>query len=92
MDMTVFEREKRARNLTDGYKETKGLRGGHCNRAACQAPLTDPDGGLLPQSSMRDHERFTDGRLYYCWPCTLQFNEADDRFREPRRCTMEAVI
>lgn len=87
--MTPFEKDKRKRNLADGYKETKGLKGGHCNRFRCQAPLSLPDGTLLQQSWMIDHERFTgEGRLYYCHPCTIRFNKADDDFRQPRRCTM----
>lgn len=82
-----WEFAKRKRNLADGYKETKGLRNGHCNRQACQADLNGQR-----QSYMIDHERFTEGeRLYYCHPCTLKFNEADRQFQRdmPRRCTLE---
>lgn len=85
--MTPFEQDKRRRNLAEGFKETKGLKDGHCNRRACQAPLAGQR-----QSSMRDHETFTaDGRLYYCAPCTHLFNEADRQFQRdnPPRCTWE---
>lgn len=88
MEMTAFERNKRQRNIADGYKETKGLQNGHCNRRACQAPLSTPDGRPLPQSYMRDHETASDGKLFYCLPCTRQFDEADARFGDPRRCTV----
>ena len=88
MDMSWFEREKRKRNLADGYKETKGLKDGHCNRYACQAPLAGQ-----PQSWMRDHETQTDSKLYYCLKCTMAFNESAMRFQPdmPRRCTMEPM-
>lgn len=83
--MTPFEMRKSTRNLEEGYKETKGLKDGHCNRSACQASLFGK-----PQSWMRDHETFTDYRLYYCEPCTRLFNEFDDKYAVGhRRCTME---
>jgi hypothetical protein len=84
--MIWFEDEKRRRNLTAGYEETKGLKDGHCNRRACQAPLAG-----RPQSSMEDHELMTDGRLYYCLPCTRRFDDADEQFQPhlPKRCRRE---
>lgn len=86
MMMTPFEIEKRKRNLAQGYKETKGLKNGHCNRAACQAPLASH-----AQCYMSDHEMCTHhGRLYYCIPCKRQFDKADREFGiTPPRCIME---
>lgn len=82
--MNVFERDKRRRNLAEGYKETKGLKDGHCNRRACQAPLAG-----TRQFYMRDHETFTDGRLYYCDDCAAQFDMADRRMMNGLRCTLD---
>jgi hypothetical protein len=82
--MSAFEIRKIRRNLAEGYRETKGLKNGHCNRRACQAPL---DG--KPQAYMGDHETFTNERLYYCLPCAKQFNDWDDKIGEPRRCTVD---
>lgn len=86
--MSAFEDDKRRNNLAQSYKETKGLRNGHCNRAACQAPLRHGH-----QSYMRDHEMMTDGKLYYCLPCTRLFDEADMQFSpdQPKRCTMDTA-
>ena len=77
-----FATVKRAANLKQGYKETKGFQNCYCNRAACQAP---PAGKR--QSYMRDFEHNTDARLYYCEECTYKFNKSDMKFREPPRCT-----
>lgn len=83
--MSWFEQKKREENLKQGYIETKGLKDGHCNRQACQAPLASE-----PQhQSMTDHEYFSDGRLYYCSPCSYLFDKADQQFGDPKRITRE---
>ncbi|MES2030871.1 MAG: hypothetical protein V4477_16950 [Pseudomonadota bacterium] len=82
---TWFEAQKRIRNVSSGCKEMKGLKDGFCNRRSCQAELVGN-----PQFYMSDHETATDGRLYYCEPCAIEFNKVDDRFRLTRRCTAEA--
>ncbi|MGX9944917.1 hypothetical protein ACTG4Q_20865 [Bradyrhizobium denitrificans] len=82
--MSMFERAKRARNLKEGYPEDKGLRNGHCNRSGCLAPLTG-----RPHYWMRDHETFTDAKLYYCEPCADQFTRWDKHIGAPIRCTLE---
>lgn len=79
-----FHRAKLARNVERGHEPTKGLQNGHCNRAACQAPLAGQE-----QWSMEDHETFTDARLFYCARCARQFNEADARYGERQRCRLE---
>lgn len=84
-ELTWFERQKREANLKAGYEETKGLKDGHCNRYACQAPLADE-----PQRhSMSDHEFFTDSRLYYCGHCAVLFTKSDIQFGDPIRITTE---
>jgi hypothetical protein len=80
----MFERTKRARNLKEGYPEDKGLKNGHCNRSGCLAPLT----GRL-HYWMRDHETFTDAKLYYCEPCAEQFTRWDKHIGAMIRCTLE---
>ncbi len=81
----AFEAGKVARNMLKGYERLKGLKDGNCNRAACQRPLAGQ-----PQSSMIDHETFTNGRLYYCEECTEQFNKSDREFAGGQyRCTWE---
>lgn len=82
----TFEQRKRNRNLKAGYLETKGLKGGYCNRSACQAPLSG-EWSLGPQWSMRDHETFTDERLYYCDRCARMFNGDDAKMGLEPRCT-----
>lgn len=84
--MTPWEEDKRKRNLASGYQETKGLKDGHCNRYACQAPLLGH-----PQWSMEDFEVWGSGqRLFYCQSCAFRFNEADDQYGDERRCRLEA--
>lgn len=87
--MDWFETEKRKRNLAEGFKETKGLKDGHCNRRACQSPLQIEWDTLGQRYSMRDHETFTDARLYYCAHCAGQFDLADMRNHAERRITVE---
>lgn len=89
--MTPFEEAKRKRNLADGFKETKGLQDGHCNRRACQKPLAEESRILGRRYSMRDHETFTDARLYYCADCAAQFDLADIRNRAEKRITVEVI-
>lgn len=85
----TFEDRKRKRNLADGFKETKGLKDGHCNRKACQAPLAEESRIFGRRFSMTDHETFTTARLYYCHHCADQFTLADIRNRAERRITIE---
>jgi hypothetical protein len=40
---------------------------------------------------MRDHEFFTDARLYYCRDCARAFTRADKQFAMPIRCTEDTV-
>lgn len=63
----------------------KGQKDGSCNRTACQAPLAG-----RPQYYMRDYGT-TDGRLYYCEPCAIDFTHWDriDRPGQPFRCTFD---
>lgn len=82
--MTDFERAKRASNVRSGYLPTKGLKDGHCNRYACQAPLKGK-----PQYSMKDFETSTDNRLYYCQKCAVMFAREDERMGHPMRCRPE---
>lgn len=89
--MTPFEKDKRKRNLLSGYKETKGLRDGHCNRYACQKPLADESEMTGRRYSMIDHETFTTGRLYYCCRCSIEFNKVDDQMNRERRITVETT-
>lgn len=87
--MDAFEEGKRRRNLAEGFKETKGLKDGHCNRRACQTPLAEESRILGRRHSMTDHETFTNARLYYCSHCADQFTLADIRNRAERRITVE---
>jgi hypothetical protein len=82
--VSMFERTKRARNLKEGYPEDKGLKNGRCNRSGCLAPLAG-----RPHYWMRDHETFTDARLYYCDSCAEQFARWDKHIGAPIRCTLE---
>ena len=63
----------------------KGKKDGSCNRTACQAPLAG-----RRQYYMRDHMT-TDGRLYYCEPCAIDFTHWDriDSPNQPYRCTFD---
>lgn len=81
--------EKRKRNLAAGYNETKGLKDGHCNRYACQAPLAREWEAIGRRYSMRDHETNTDARLYYCAGCADQFDLADTRNHAECRISVE---
>jgi hypothetical protein len=83
-DMSWFEQQKRMRNNKDGYPEDKGLKDGHCNRSGCLQPLAGQK-----QHFMRDHEFFTDAKLFYCNNCAHLFTRADNQFRMPIRCTLE---
>jgi hypothetical protein len=87
--MKWFESEKRKRNLAAGYQETKGLKDGHCNRSACQAPLAGEWESTGERYSMIDHETFTDARLYYCANCAAQFDMADRQMMNAPRITRE---
>jgi hypothetical protein len=60
----------------------KGLKGGSCNRTACQMPLDGQE-----QWVMLEH--LTGGKpLYYCAECAHKFHEADRHFGDPLRCTL----
>ena len=82
-NMTPLEARAAGKAYYGPIMPDKGKKNGSCNRTACQVPLTGQ-----PQFWMQDYT-ITNGRLYYCARCEIEFSKWDriDRPGAPLRCT-----